>query len=182
MEASGAQWAKRFPGSNKLEDLEPVFQPKAAAFIEALKDAGASVSIAATLRPKQRAYLMHWCCKVAGYKDKGGNFIQVQPSLVPAMPGVDIDWTHGGNVAAARAAAKAMVAAYKIAYPAALASRHTEGRAIDMTIMWKGEISVRTKGGVLKPCKKQEDLWPVGASYGVINLPSDPPHWSSDGR
>jgi hypothetical protein len=26
------------------------------------------------------------------------------------------------------------------------------------------------------------DLWAVGATYGVLKLPSDPPHWSSNGH
>ena len=73
---------------------------------------------------------MHWCCMV-------GNSGQDLHS-VPPMNGVNIDWAHGGAVLAARGAAKKMMVAYQIAFPAALTSRHTQRRAIDMTIGWKG--------------------------------------------
>jgi hypothetical protein len=104
------------------------------------------------------------------------------PALVPPMTGVNIDWTQGGDRAAARAAAREMMAGYNIAYPAALVSRHTQRRAIDITIRWKGTIIVKDARGVEHACVNEHDLWPIGASYGVHKLPSDPPHWSEDGH
>ena len=65
--------------------LLPEFAERAKAFISALTRAGASVSIADTYRPPQRAYLMHWCCMVGGSGQ--------DPHSVPPMPGVAIDWT-----------------------------------------------------------------------------------------
>lgn len=172
-EASGAQWCARYPTSVSLDDLVQPFQGGLESFIAALRAAGASVTVSATHRPKERAYLMHWCCRIAAGED---------PKLAPAMSGVAIDWTHGGNRAAAVAAAKAMKAGYGIAYPAALVSRHTQRRAADMTVRWTGTIRVRDAHGVQVPCTQQKDIWPVGASYGVRKLASDPPHWSDDGH
>jgi hypothetical protein len=100
---------------------------------------------------------MHWCCLIA---DSGQD-----PAAVPAMAGVEIDWTHDGDVVAARTAARAMKAAYGIAYPAALVSRHTQRRAIDMTIH-----------------NAPDDVVALGASFGVHKLLTDPPHWSDDGH
>ena len=104
------------------------------------------------------------------------------------MAGVDIDWTHNGDTAAARAAAKAMVAGYRIAYPAVLVSRHTQKRAVDMTIAWKGTIAIADKAGkphavaYKPPDVPNPDLYAVGKSYGVIKLVTDKPHWSDDGH
>lgn len=166
---SDAIWCGRFPTSTSLNDLDPSFEPKVVAFISALKDAGASVHVSATYRPKERAYLMHYCCLIADGK--------IAPHDVPSMDGVNIDWVAGG-----KSGASEMVQGYDIAYPAALQSRHTQRLAVDMTISWAGSIEMWDARGVSHICQAQEDLWPIGASYGVIKLPSDSPHWSSDGR
>lgn len=175
-------WCKKFPGSVALSDLVTPFRFGVIAFIDALRAAGASVSVGATYRPPERAYLMHFACLVAGYTDKDKVFHQIAPSAVKPMAGVDIDWTCGGDIAEARAACAAMVAGYQIKYPAALVSRHTQRRAIDMTVKWQGSISVLTKRGNNLPAAAQKDLIPIGATYGVMKLASDPPHWSDDGR
>jgi hypothetical protein len=179
-ELSGPQWCARFPTSVSPDDLLPDFRDRVLAFISAMKDGGASVSIGATYRPPQRAYLMHWCCMVA---DSGQD-----PTAVPPMKGVDIDWSHGGDVNAARVAARAMKMGYAIRYPAALVSRHTQRRAIDMTIRWKGALSIRDFNGRLRNIASSPrsgsnpDLIKVGATFGVVKLVSDPPHWSDDGH
>src|SRR4051794_15566925 len=95
-EKSGKAWVAKFPGSTKVDDLEPVFRPKVEAFIAAAKAGGASVRITSTLRPKQRAYLMHWSWLIA----KKGH----AADKVPAMAGVDIDWWHGSQAASAQKA------------------------------------------------------------------------------
>jgi hypothetical protein len=174
LEFSGPQWCIRFPGSAKIEDLAQPFQGYVAAFIEELTAAGASVSIGATWRPAERAFLMHWCCLVANGAEA--------PVSVPDMAGIDIDWTHAGDTAGAVQAAKAMMAGYGIEYPAALVSRHTQRLAIDMTISWKGIIRVADARGIVHSCAAQADLWPIGASFRVVKLPADAPHWSSDGH
>jgi SH3-like domain-containing protein len=62
---SGAGWVAKFPTSTSTTDLVDPFKTNASSFIAALQSAGATVSIGATLRPKQRAYLMHWSFRIA---------------------------------------------------------------------------------------------------------------------
>jgi len=183
-EFSGAQWCARFPGSASVSDLIDPFKSDLQRFLDMLDAAGASVEISATYRPPERAYLMHYACQVAGYTDKGGVFHQIAPADVPPMAGVDIDWTCGGNMAKALNGAHAMVVGYRIAYPAALVSRHTQRRAVDMTIKWWTKLTFLKASGeqvTLAP-NDVHGLVPVGASYGVIKLATDPPHWSDDGH
>jgi hypothetical protein len=59
-EPSGPQWCARFPTSASPDDLLPDFRDRVLAFISATKHGGAAISIGATYRPPQRAYLMHW--------------------------------------------------------------------------------------------------------------------------
>jgi hypothetical protein len=179
-ENSGPLWCARFPSTATLDDLLPVFGDGCRAFISQLKKAGATVSVATTYRPPERAYLMHWCCMI-------GNSGQ-DPYAVPPMKGVKIDWTHGGAMLRARDAAKKMMAKYQIVFPAALTSRHTQRRAIDMTISWKGTLKITDFNGrshVIASGPRNgsnPQLIVVGKSFGVMKLPSDPPHWSDDGR
>jgi hypothetical protein len=177
-ELSGLQWVPRFHTSRDIDDLEPNFAQDVSAFVGALKAGGAHVDISATYRPKERAYLMHWAWLVA----KG-----LDPAKVSPMSGVPIRWVHGSPVKS-RTAAKQMVAGYGMAFIAALNSRHTERRAIDMTISWKGSLSINRKDGSSAVFATQPrnggnpQLVAVGAGYGVIKLPTYPPHWSDDGR
>jgi hypothetical protein len=162
------------------DDLLPAFRDNVLAFISAMKRGGANVSVAATWRPPERAYLMHWCCMLA---DSGQD-----PAAIPPMKGVNIDWTCGGSVSIARKNAAAMKRGYGIEFPAALVSRHTQRRAIDMTIRWKNALSVRDFDGRLWRINSaprsgsNSDLIKVGATFGVVKLTSDPPHWSEDGH
>ena len=179
-ELSGPQWCARFPGSVSPNDLLPEFRDRVLAFISAMHRAGATVHIGATYRPPERAYLMHWCCMLA---DSGQD-----PSHVPSMHGVAINWGHGGDVSGARAAAAAMKKGYAIQYPAALTSRHTQRRAIDMTISWVGTLTIHDFNGqerkITMPPRSglNQVLVDVGRSFGVIKLMTDPPHWSDDGH
>ncbi|MBN8812700.1 MULTISPECIES: hypothetical protein [unclassified Sphingomonas] len=180
---AGAEWwnanQARYPNSAAVADLVQPFRDNVAAFLKALKDAGASVTISATRRNALRAQLMHYSWRVA----KG----LVAPNKVPVLPGLDIRWDHG-DLARSKAGAQAMCDLFQIAFEPSLTSRHIEGRAIDMTIGWNGTIKVRDKQG--KPREiaaprsgdTNPDLHRVGATYGVIKLVSDPPHWSDDGR
>lgn len=175
---SGPHWCDLFPCSKLTTNLVEPFHACADHYIDALESAGAIVTISTTFRPPERAYLMHYAWLIA----KG----RMLPREVPPMDGVDIDWTHEGHTAEAVQAAKAMVETYGIdpdmPYPPSLQSRHTKGRAIDMKIRWKGIIHVRDNYGILHACAKQEDLWAIGASYGVHKLATDAPHWSDDGH
>lgn len=177
---SGRVWCARFPTSSSVADLAEPFRTSVSHFLAALKVAGAQCSIAATFRPPERAYLMHWAWLIA----QG----DVLPGAVPPMAGVDIDLTHGGDVAAARAAAREMVAGYAIRYQPSLTSHHCKRRAIDMTISWDGVLNIRNARGTLLAISSlprdggNRDLQAVAREFGVIKLVSDPPHWSDDGH
>jgi uncharacterized Zn-binding protein involved in type VI secretion len=182
---SGTSWISEFPNSSNTSTLADGFRQSAEHFISALQSAGASVSIDTTLRPPERAYLMHYAWQIA---NNGLN-----PATVPSMQGVDIDWVHRNangtaNLATSRSEAQAMVNGYGIVYQPALNSRHTEGNAIDMTISWTGNLNTVDANGAKVPINtsprtgSNAQLIQVGSSYGIIKLVSDPPHWSNDGH
>jgi hypothetical protein len=185
MALSGPQWVSQFPTSNSTATLVEPFRGNVNRFIAALTGAGAQVSISATLRPAERAYLMHYSYRIA---NQG-----LDPQGVPAKPGVSIDWVHRNpngtvNLAASRLAAQQMVQGYGIAYAPVLVSRHEEGKAIDMTISWSGNLTITNGSGTpvnitTSPRSGTNPaLHAVGASYGVVKLVTDPPHWSTDGH
>jgi hypothetical protein len=179
---SGSAWwhanQATYPNSSSVSDLAPEFRPKVEAFITALHKAGASVEVSSTLRNKKRAYLMHYSWTIANGS--------IAPESVPAAPGVDIIWDHGDD-AKSKAAAQQMVTLFSIQYQPSLASLHISGLAIDMDIAWKGKLTIKHKSGQVVAIGAPEDgatntnLHRVGASYGVLKLLSDPPHWSSTG-
>ena len=184
MELSGPAWVPRFPNSRSVDDLSVGFRDKVKSFIAALTAAGATVSIADTLRPAERAYLMHFSFLIAD---------GLSTASVPAKAGVDIQWTHPdapgkpGAQASKDAAAK-MVAGYGIVFKPALNSRHTDGNAIDMSISWIGDLVIKKADGTSVTITSAPrdggngSLHKVGESYGVIKLTTDPPHWSTDGH
>ncbi|MFB2861878.1 hypothetical protein ACE1BV_00395 [Aeromonas hydrophila] len=179
LELSGEKWVSRYPTSKSIDDLELGFSNNVRKFISAIESAGGQVRISATYRPVERAYLMHYCWRIA----KEG----FAPDKVPKIQGVDIDWEHNNengipDKQAAIMAAKKMVAAYNIIYKPSLTSRHTEKKAIDMTITGVRGLFIKTNNGKLIEVKNSDDLHRVGASYNVFKLVSDPPHWSVDGR
>lgn len=184
-ELSGSRWVQRFPDAKSTDALASDFGPGCRAFIAALRAGGARVIVSSTRRPAERAYLMHFCWRIF----KG----TMNPQNVPARPGVNIEWVHRGadgsvDLAASRAAAKAMVRAYGIAFAPALHSRHTEGRAIDMSIAWSGNLVIANKNGSKTTIRSKPRngfniaLRRVGKTYKVTKHPTDPPHWSTDGR
>jgi hypothetical protein len=172
-EKSGAQWVAKFPGSASLDELEPTFKSNVTKFIDAIKAAGGTVNIAATYRPRERAYLMHFSAMI--------NRGDIAADKVPAMDGVSIDWVHDSEVESKKAAT-AMVKGYGIVYPPALISRHTERAAVDMTIGGMIDKKIKDASGKDVEIKKLSDLHAVGATYSVHKLVSDPPHWSDDGH
>ena len=135
--------------------------------------------ISATLRPKQRAFLMHWAWKIA----KGA----VDPVEVPPMEGVGICWVHS-SAPKSVTAARQMVRAFGMVQVAALNSRHIDGKAVDMTIAWTGRLSIDGTDGVKVQIAdgprngSNPRLITLGHGYKVIKLVTDPPHWSDDGR
>jgi len=185
MPPSGASWVSQFPTSRATSSLAGSFRTSVESFIAALRSAGASVTISATFRPLERAYLMHYAFQIA----RQG----LPPASVPAYPGVDIQWTHTDSIGnpdpvASRAGATAMVQAYNIVHLPSLTSRHTEGLAIDMNIAWSGSLNIALPTGGAQNITTtprsgaNAELHSVGSKYGVIKLVSDRPHWSNDGH
>lgn len=178
---SGTSWCSKFPDHATIADLEDNFETAVTSFKKAMTDAGASIRVSSTLRPKERAYLMHYCWRIS----KG----EVEAKDVPEMEGVDIEWVHPTDAASLQAA-KDMVQRYGIMKKPSLTTRHTEGRAIDMTIGWAGDLKIKKADGTEKKITttprdgENTDLVAVGRTYGVIkaSFEGDPPHWSDDGH
>ncbi len=198
MPLSGSSWIAQFPTSNQVADLEPTFRARVTAFLDALQDAGAHVQINATLRPPQRAYLMHHCWSIA----RGLTPPASVPPFAPVAPDgtlVDITWLHPApdgtpDLITSKAAAQQMVAGYAISnlqVAPALLSRHMTGQAIDMNISWAGSLTIADATGrriTITSAPRDgtnSDLIAVGKTYGVIhllNVNADKPHWSTDGH
>lgn len=178
---SGAAWCAKFPGSARTSDLADGFREKVDKFIAAMTAAGAAVDISSTLRPLQRAYLMHWAWQVA----KGLTLAKD----VPAYAGVDIEWVHATDADSVKGA-QAMVTGYGLKHDAALTGKHTEGLAIDMDITWAGDLTIAKADGTSTKITStprtgmNTALHVVGATYGVkkATFAGDPPHWSDDGH
>lgn len=178
---SGSVWCSKFPDHAAISDLEDNFETAVISFKKAMTDAGATVRVSSTLRPAERAYLMHYCWRIA--KE------EVTPKDVPEMAGVDIQWVHPTDAASLQAA-KEMVRIYGIVKKPSLTTRHTEGLAIDMTISWTGDLKIKNADGTEKKISstprdgENKDLVAIGKTYGVIKatFTGDPPHWSSDGH
>jgi D-alanyl-D-alanine dipeptidase len=176
---SGAHWTKQYPGSARVDSLIDPFKNNVITFMGMLHSNKAGINVAATYRPPERAWLMHWAWYIAKGKI---NYSKIATIKNPYN--VEIEWDHGDKQSTV-AAAQAMVDAYKMKHKAALASRHTEGRAIDMTISHLPEI-LRIDGqdypiGTAE-ASKNEALWFISDhQFAVKKLASDPPHWSEDG-
>lgn len=176
---SGVDWCDRFPGDRTTRTLRMPWRRNVQAFILAVERGGAQVSIAATWRPLERAYLMRCCWDVYHHR--------VLPSALPRLAGVDIEWVHRTEEASWEAC-RAMFERYRLRARPSMTSRHIQGHAIDMQIVWGGTITVQDANGrqVELSTRQGTDMNPalheVGASYGVIKRLTDPPHWSTDGR
>jgi hypothetical protein len=184
-ELSGRIWIKRFPDAGTTEALADGFRQNCQAFIAALQAAGASVDVNATRRPSERAYLMNGAWRIHNR--------MINPQNLPGKAGVDIEWVHrtaAGQIdlAASRAAAAEMVAAYGLAFFPSLSSRHIDGQAVDMSISWKGVLVIQDAGGVTRSIKSaprtgmNPDLWKVGKTFHIVKHKTDRPHWSIDGK
>ncbi len=183
-ELSGPQWCSRFLGSNSTNTLTPAFKASCDTFIAAIKEAGGNCHISATFRPPERAYLMHWSWKIKHGTD---------PSAVPSMANVNIEWVHSTHEASVNAANQ-MVAGYQmnnLNVAPSLTSLHTNRSAIDMTISWSGNLVIAKQDGTIVTITTTPRtgmntmLKDVGRSYGVIKFiggNSDRPHWSTTGH
>ena len=184
-ELSGAIWVARFPDAAATAALADAFRPGCEAFIAAMRQANATVTISSTRRPAERAWLMHHAWRI--HKKT------LNPDNVPAKAGIAIEWVHRNDngamdLTASRQAATAMVNGYGIAFQPALHSHHIDGLAIDMTIAWSGKLSIKTNDGAAVTIVGAPrnggniDLRKVGRGFGVVKHPTDPPHWSTDGH
>jgi len=200
MQPSGPSWVRRFPTSDRVADLREPFRSRVIKFLDVLAGARARVQITATLRPPQRAYLMHyaWCIARSWQGTSPAHIPPFHPHHSHPFP-VDIQWFHHRrdgqpDLLASKNAAQQMVHGFGIAHlgvPPALNSLHVHGEAIDMLISWDGTLAVKDANGRLVEIKStprdgtNADLISVGATYGVIHLTHarhDPPHWSINGR
>ena len=180
---SGVRWHSEFPTSKSTGDLASPFRENVERFLAAVAMAGVEYSIAATFRPLERAWLMHWAWKIAHGYDTGA---------VPDKDCVDIQWVHldaNGNYDAAtsRQAAIDLNARYQTRVEPALFSLHISGHAIDVSMAWTDTIFIEDGNGktVAVPAgtgARSEVMHAVGGTYGVVKRVCDPPHWSIDGR
>jgi len=109
------------------------------------------------------------------------------------MAGVDINWVHPTATESIEAARK-MADAFDMAglkTEPALHSLHNEGRAIDMTISWIGNVTIKDADGLdvlVRTAPRtgmNRQLKAIGATYGVkkfVGGAKDKPHWSATGR
>lgn len=223
---SGLKWCAKFSGSTSLDDLsdEKNFRDNINAFIEALKVAEAiefpsqkklnkaikkkeekaGYTITATLRPKERSYLMHYSWKIF-------NGMIDYSKEIESFPGVNIIWWHEEGEKKSKDAAKEMVIGYKIrelGIPPALDSNHNKGKAIDLVIRWRGNLNIKKRDGtdvIIKTTPRNHtnrELIQVAKSYDVehfkcsprkmkrlkiedpwdkICVNGDRPHWSYNG-
>ncbi|MCW2917022.1 MAG: Uncharacterized protein JWN52_5090 [Actinomycetia bacterium] len=190
----GASWVTKFPDSHDISKLSPAFKGHVTRFIHAMTRAGIAEHTVTTLRPLERAYLMHYSWLIA----KGKLAAAKVPDFVPAKgkPYVTICWTKAAAGKTVAQAAKALVAAYgidpKLKVAPALKSRHTAGNAIDMSTTWsKRSITiVDGNGHQVKISSSPHSglnsrLIAVGATYGVVHYltaAKDANHWSTDGH
>lgn len=189
---SGAHWVQKandngWDRSQNISDLDSSFSTKVANFKAALETAGASISIDTTRRSAVRSWLMHYAWTISN----GG----AAPTSDPHNTG--IIWDHG-TPQATKDAATAMKNAFGMAQDAALDSLHIQGKAIDWTITWSGDLTIKNANGddvVINteprhggdkngaaPTTGNTTLHSVGATYGVIKLSFDEPHWSTTGN
>ena len=197
MPLSGPAWVGKFPTSKSIDDLSPGFRDKVNGFVDALKASKkATISVNATRRPRQRAYLMHFSWLIAKNKINPADATPFKPG--DGEDGVDIQWVHKKtdgtpDIAASRAAAKKMVDGFAIGggkVAPALNSNHIRGTAIDMSVTWAGTLSIKKKSGQMVDITSSPrssinpDLIAIAKTYGVIHFSppaDDPPHWSLNG-
>jgi murein DD-endopeptidase MepM/ murein hydrolase activator NlpD len=182
-EKSGVSWVNKFPTSKSLDDLKEPFKTSAQEFVDALRTAGVTVQINATYRPSERSYLMHYCAEIAR-----GN---IDPTTVPAWPGVEIDWAHLDESGvpdkkAAKAAAQAMKQAYAIgSNPVGKPglSNHNKKMAMDVSLSgYVGKTAVNGDGDKVD-LVTWNDVKKLGVTYDVYWFgANDRPHWSWNGR
>jgi hypothetical protein len=184
---SGADWkavadANGWINSVEFSALDATWGPRAEAFVNGLRAAGAQVRIEAGLRHPNRAFLMHYAWGVAKAK-----YTPAQANTACRGRGIDIEWDHG-NTNASRAAAQALVDAFDLVRQASITSNHIRGLAIDIVIsdlpssITMNGRTYSTRQGASSTAAA-ESVAPIGKAMGVIWYgPSDWVHWSHNGK
>jgi Bacterial SH3 domain len=184
---SGADWkaiadANGWINSVEFSALDATWGPRAEAFVNGLRAAGAQVHVEAGLRHPNRAFLMHYAWGVAR-----GKYTQAQANTACRGRGIDIQWDHG-NTAASRAAAQALVDAFGLVRQASITSNHIRGLAIDIAISdLPARITMNGRTYTTRQGASGTDaaasVAPVGRDMGVIWFGAgDYVHWSHNGR
>jgi hypothetical protein len=184
-EKSGKAWCSKFPDKTDLDELKGDFKDNFKKFKKSLDDAGATTTVNSVLRPKERAYLMHWSWLIVKKNQDA--------QKVDAMTGVDIEWWHGSKEKST-AAAQEMVDCFMIGglgEAPALESNHTKGKAVDMSTSWSGDLKLKDADGkdvTISSTPRDstnKDLITVAKTFKVIHridVDKDKNHWSEDGH
>ena len=178
-ELSGIQWVNRFPGSRDISTLVSPFKENFRNFHNSLLEAHATVSINATMRPKERAFLMKSSFQISRKLKK--------PEEIQELEGLNINWVHD-TPSKSIAAATDMVNGYGIVFQPAFPTRHSLGLAVDMTVRWSGTLDIKQANGTVKSITStpkdntNTDLAAVARTFNVIKHPTDKPHWSDNGN
>ena len=184
---SGADWmaiadANGWINSVELSALDATWGPRAEAFVNGLRAAGAQVHVEAGLRHPNRAFLMHYAWGVAR-----GKYTPAQANTACRGRGIDIEWDHG-NTADSRAAAQALVDAFGFVRQASITSNHIRGLAIDILIselpdsITMNGRTYNTRQGA-SGADAAASVAPIGKDMGVIWFGArDYVHWSHNGR
>lgn len=177
-EKSGSAWCNRYPGSTQLGHLDSTFAPKVSEFVDALREAGATVTVSSTRRPDERQYLMHWCwhigkrhcflhdnpCPGPGKEWKTNPippyekhndckiiwFWYSPPTIFQPQCSHNCSTPHTHRYTECTMAAEKMLIAYQLGFGPSRNSRHVEGKAVDMNISWSNSIAITTKSGSIE--------------------------------
>jgi peptidoglycan hydrolase-like protein with peptidoglycan-binding domain len=192
---SGTHWCPYFPTSRDVADLSATFRPDVERFLTALRNAGATVGISATRRPRQRALLMNVAWRITHMNPTNGGHLTPQQAntfcenanVGGQTISIPINWVHS-SVDVSVTNAENMVNTYAMSANASLTSNHFDGNAIDMNVTWTGTLRIADASGQIFDIgaprnNSNTTLHRVSRSYGVIKkVYNDPPHWSTNGN
>ncbi len=197
---AGTGWFSRYNqdyfGSNQVSDLSDTFRPEVQSFLGALQEGGVpNPTISSTKRSYERQFIMYYAKQIADGKMDADEVQEITPT------NIDIQWDYGNDnysVAAAKALLGGQgfgIGTNPVGKPDQ-GSLHITGDAIDMNITgyknklvfvgpdatpWS-EAHGYVEGLSLVKITDANTLYEIGATYGVIKLLSDPPHWSVNGH
>lgn len=168
-----------FSNSSSLDDLKGDFKEKAKTVINAVRSAGATVSVSSTLRHPGRAAMMAYA---RHFSDNQGK-VTTAKSMLKGL-GVEVS----GNKAGASAANASFGVGTN---PVGLTSNHISGQAVDISIsglnsqaslsLGNEKLSVEKGSGSadrLNKTLRKSRTFDNFRWYGT----GDPPHWSINGR